>query len=133
MMERNIETIVHQDYCRLNPEDSSQTAINLLIESGSTEAYIIGPDNGFMGKVALQTLLKGAPDGLAIAEQEVDPISIKSDASLQQAMEIAVDFVGESIPVIDRISGRLIGIVTEADLFRDYLALQNRVVDLERR
>jgi hypothetical protein len=27
----------------------------------------------------------------------------------------------------------LIGIVTEADLFRDYLALQNRVVDLERR
>ena len=73
------------------------------------------------------------PDGLAMAQQEVDPISIKSDASLQQAMEIAVDFVGESIPVIDRISGRLIGIVTEADLFRDYLALQNRVVDLERR
>ena len=68
-----------------------------------------------------------------MAEQEVDPISIKSDASLQQAMEIAVDFVGESIPVIDRITGRLIGIVTEADLFRDYLALQNRVVDLERR
>ena len=133
MMERNIETIVHQDYCCLNPEDSSQTAINLLIESGSTEAYIIGPDKGFLGKVALQTLLKGAPDGLAMAEQEVDPISIKSDASLQQAMEIAVDFVGESIPVIDRISGRLIGIVTEADLFRDYLALQNRVVDLERR
>ena len=133
MMERNIETIVHQDYCCLNPEDSSQTAINLLIESGSTEAYIIGPDKGFLGKVALQTLLKGAPDGPAMAEQEVDPISIKSDASLQQAMEIAVDFVGESIPVIDRISGRLIGIVTEADLFRDYLALQNRVVDLERR
>ena len=133
MMERNIETIVHQDYCRLDPEDSSQTAINLLIESGSTEAYVIGPDKAFMGKVALQTLLKGVPDGPAMAEQEVDPISIKSDASLQQAMEIAVDFVGESIPVIDRISGSLIGIVTEADLFRDYLALQNRVVDLERR
>ena len=48
-------------------------------------------------------------------------------------MEIAVDFVGESIPVIDRISGSLIGVVTEADLFRDYLTLQNRVVDLERR
>ena len=130
---KNIETIVHQDYCRLNSEDSNQTAINLLIESGSTEAYILGPDKSFLGKVALQTLLKGAPDGPAIAEQEVDPISIKSDASLQQAIEIAVDFVGESIPVIDRATGGLIGIVTEADLFRDYLALQNRVVDLERR
>ena len=48
-------------------------------------------------------------------------------------MEIAVNFVGESIPVIDRATGSLKGIVTEADLFRDYLALQNRVVDLERR
>ena len=124
---------MHQDYCRLNSEDSNQTAINILIESGSTEAYIISPGKGFLGKVTLQTLLKGVPDGPAIAEQEVDPISIKSDASLQQAMEIAVDFVGESIPVIDRISGRLIGIVTEADLLRDYLALQTRVVDLERR
>jgi CIC family chloride channel protein len=64
---------------------------------------------------------------------QIDPITIKSDASLQQAMEVAVKFVGESIPIIDRDRNQLMGVVTEADLFKDYLALQNKIVDLERR
>jgi CIC family chloride channel protein len=48
-------------------------------------------------------------------------------------MEVAVKFVGESIPIIDRDRNQLMGVVTEADLFKDYLALQNKIVDLERR
>ena len=62
----------------------------------------------------------------------IDPISIKHDASLQQAIEIASGFVGESIPVIDRDSGEMHGIITEADLFNLYLSLQSRIADLER-
>ena len=62
-----------------------------------------------------------------------DPIFIKSDASLQQSMEVAVEFVGESIPIIDEATNVMIGVVTEADLFKDYLSIQNRIVDLERR
>ncbi|MEC8128579.1 MAG: CBS domain-containing protein, partial [Pseudomonadota bacterium] len=58
--------------------------------------------------------------------------SIKHDASLQQAIEVASDFVGESIPVIDRSEGTMVGVVTEADLFKLYLGLQHRVADLER-
>ncbi len=61
---------------------------------------------------------------------QTDPISIKHDASLQQAIEIASNFVGESIPVIDRDSGKMHGIVTEADLFNLYLSLQSRIADL---
>ena len=57
------------------------------------------------------------------------PISIKHDASLQQAIEVASSFVGESIPVINRSNGELLGIVTEADLFQLYLSLQHRVAD----
>jgi len=48
-----------------------------------------------------------------------------------QAIEVASDFVGESIPVIDRASGQLTGIVTEGDLFTAYLETQNRVIDIE--
>jgi CIC family chloride channel protein len=48
-------------------------------------------------------------------------------------MEVAVKFVGESIPIIDREKNKMLGIVTEADLFKDYLALQDKIVDLERR
>ena len=61
-----------------------------------------------------------------------NPISIKNDASLQQAIEIASNFVGESIPVIDREFNSLRGVVTEADLFKLYLTLQSKVADLEK-
>jgi CIC family chloride channel protein len=40
--------------------------------------------------------------------------------------------VGESIPVINRDNNTLLGVVTEADLFKLYLGLQGRVADLER-
>ena len=51
---------------------------------------------------------------------------------LQQAIEVASRFVGESIPVINRETGEMMGVVTEADLFQLYLNLQTRIADLER-
>ena len=41
-------------------------------------------------------------------------------------------FVGESIPVVNRETGEMLGIVTEADLFQLYLGLQTRIAELER-
>ena len=90
-------------------------------------------DRTFIGKVSLQDLLLAQPNASVSAHLQIDVISIKADASLQQAMEVAVEFVGESIPIIDRDKNLFLGIVTEADLFKDYLALQNKIVDLERR
>jgi CIC family chloride channel protein len=98
-----------------------------------SEAYILEENNSFIGKVTLQKLLLAEPKTKITSLLEQDPISIKSDASLQQAMEIAVEFVGESIPIIDRETNEMLGIVTEGDLFKDYLQLQNKIVDLERR
>ena len=63
---------------------------------------------------------------------DATPILIKHDASLQQAIEVASEFVGESIPVINRDTGEMLGVVTEADLFQLYLSLQTRIADLER-
>jgi CIC family chloride channel protein len=83
--------------------------------------------------VTIQDLLLAQPNALVSSHFQIEIISIKSDASLQQAMEVAVKFVGESIPIIDREKNKMLGIVTEADLFKDYLALQDKIVDLERR
>ena len=60
-----------------------------------------------------------------------NPLSIKSDASLQQCIEVASEFVGETIPIIDRKSNTFMGVVSEADIFQAYLELQNTVIDLE--
>jgi CIC family chloride channel protein len=133
MMERNIATILHQDFTRLSPLVTVGEAIDALLKDRATEAYVLEQDDRFVGKLSIQDLLLAKPDVLVTEHFQTDVISIKSDASLQQAMEVAVNFVGESIPIIDRENNQMLGIVTEADLFKDYLALQNKIVDLERR
>ena len=40
------------------------------------------------------------------------------DDSLQHAMHTVSDFVGESVPIIDRETRELLGIITEGDLFK---------------
>jgi CIC family chloride channel protein len=133
MMERSIATILHQDFTKLSKDMTAEKSISKMLENEVTEAYVLEEENAFLGKVTLQSLLMAKAQEELSSLLENDPITIKSDASLQQAMEVAVQFVGESIPIVDRENNRLLGVVTEADLFRDYLALQNKIVDLERR
>jgi CIC family chloride channel protein len=133
MMERSIATILHQDFTKLSKDMTAEKSISKMLENEVTEAYVLEKENAFLGKVTLQSLLMAKAQEELSSLLENDPITIKSDASLQQAMEVAVQFVGESIPIVDRENNRLLGVVTEADLFRDYLALQNKIVDLERR
>ncbi len=133
MMERNIATILHQDFTSLACNTSVDQAVKKMLEEGSTEAYVLGHNSDFNGKVNLRELLLADSQDPISGHYEKELISIKADASLQQAMEVAVEFVGESIPILDRDKNQMLGVVTEADLFRDYLALQNRIVDLERR
>ncbi|MDG2299112.1 MAG: CBS domain-containing protein, partial [Planktomarina sp.] len=60
-----------------------------------------------------------------------NPISLNSDASLQQAIEVGSDFIGEAIPVLDRTSQKLQGVISESDIFKAYLDLQTQIIDLE--
>ena len=62
---------------------------------------------------------------------EPSPLVLDKESSIAAAIEIASDFVGESIPVVDMETQTLIGVVTEADLLQAYLELQNdaRVIE----
>ena len=56
---------------------------------------------------------------------------IYSDSSVLDAIKIASDFVGESIPIIDRANNRLQGIITESDLLKAYLSIQKETQKIE--
>ena len=47
-------------------------------------------------------------------------------------MTVASDFVGESIPILDANGEKLIGVVTEGDLFHAVLDVQSTVRRIER-
>ena len=133
MMETPVMDIVTADYVRLADDSTVDSAIDSLVTAKATEGYVVGRDDDkFIGKVVLHELLGKTGTFLAVHHLVSDPISIKHDASLQQAIEVASNFVGESIPIIDRENNMFHGVVSEADLFRLYLTLQTKITDLER-
>ena len=130
LMETPISGIVHDDYVALPENADAQSAIRKMREVGQTEAYIV--TNGqYIGKLGLIDLLDATPVTVAKTALQIDALSIKGDASLMQAIEAASDFVGESIPVVDRETNQLLGVVSESDLFTAYLNLQDKVLDIE--
>ena len=132
MMERSVATIASADFARLEEMLTVSEAIGMMNDQDVVEGYVLNDRNQFLGKVSLKDLIKLPATMNVMKAIHESPLSIKQDASLLQAIEVASQFVGESIPIIDRDTNEMVGVVTEADLFSLYLSLQRRVADLER-
>ena len=132
MMETPVVSIVDTGFPKAHPEAQSGEVVKLLADADATEAYLIDEKGLFSGKVGLHDLIAVPAKARIVDLADATPILIKHDASLQQAIEVASRFVGESIPVVNLDTGEMLGIVTEADLFQLYLSLQTRIADLER-
>ena len=59
------------------------------------------------------------------------PLTINSSATISDSIVKASNFVGESIPVTDN-DKKLLGVVTEADLFSEYLDIQEAISKIEK-
>ena len=59
-------------------------------------------------------------------------LSLTSDQDMLEVIEVASGFVGETIPMIEQPSGKMIGVVSEADLFSAYLDIQEHVQGVEK-
>ena len=102
-----------------------------MATDNKSEAYIERETGAFSGKVYLSSLVSLKPEDLLNQYVDDKPIFLNSDASLQQAIEVASDFIGESIPVLDRSDNTLMGVISEGDIFKAYLKLQTQIIDLE--
>jgi len=131
LQSQSIDTVVKNEFVALGANTKVKDAIGHLVKAQASEGYCVGKDNHFIGKCSLQELLM-APEKASLDRHLInDPVILNHDASILQAMEVASSFIGETIPVVDRESETIIGVVSEADIFDAYLATQNRVHDLE--
>jgi len=133
MMETPILDLMQQGYVQADPNMQVKTVINLLRERASSEVYVVDRKGQYVGKTTLVDMLGVSSNARMSSLADPDSLSIKSDASLLQAIEVASVFVGESIPIIDREKNILVGTVSEGDLFSAYLNLQNNLIDIEKK
>ena len=115
------------------PTHSTVAAVlKLLSEAGQTEAYCLSHDGNLEGKLSIIHLM-GADKDQAVREiMDRRPLRLKADQNMLEAIEVASGFVGETIPVIEEPGGKMIGVVSESDLFSAYLDIQEQVQDVEK-
>ena len=133
LMGKKVDSILTQDYLTVSPKEKIGSAIKKMSLNGNSEAYCLDGEGRFLGKCMLSNIVHTRKTAMIKDHLELNSTSIKSDASIMQAIEVASNFVGESIPVLSRVSGKLKGVVTEADIFQAYMSTQVKINDLERR
>ena len=101
-----------------------------MVKRNVTEVYLTNDKQEFLGKVLLGNLTKTSTSNV-IDEIEKKPLVIYSNSSVLDAIKIASDFVGESIPIIDGTNNRLQGVITESDLLKAYLSIQKETQKIE--
>lgn len=121
----SIANIGRRSCTRIKPDISIQTAINQLVEDGVNEAFVVDKQQRFIGSVSLATLVNHAATDATLLEVEylVNQYGLRFSptTSIWDAMRDIKDFVGESVPIVDKQSQKLTGIIYETDLIGAYM------------
>ncbi|GAB5500258.1 MAG: hypothetical protein PsegKO_25690 [Pseudohongiellaceae bacterium] len=102
-----------------------------MAEGPFTEAYIVDSEQQLLGKVTVFDSANAGSEPIASCLDR-NPLCFNESESLAEVMHKVSRFVGESIPVLAADSRRVLGVVTEGDLFQAVLQVQNSVRQLER-
>ena len=122
-----VSELTLSDCLTFRQDTSADVILNAMREAQTTESYILKEDGDLYGKLDLHTLIANGVD----FEEKLDfsPTSLSMSNSLVEALGIASDFVGESIPVLEE--GSFIGAITEGDLFTEVLNIEESLREEE--
>ena len=121
MTQISVSEIEFSDHLTFKPGTEGQKILNVMTEKQMTEAYIVDDEQLLLGKINILSLVEDRDNYMDRIEQ--NPVTLSSDNALTDAIEIASNFVGESIPILEE--KRLVGAITEGDLFTKVLALED--------
>jgi CIC family chloride channel protein len=114
-------------YLSVPPKVSKEELMEMFQSSGFTEAYIV-ENKKLIAKLRVNDLLN-FQTGEIIGDK--NPLTLNSNLSVSESIEKASNFVGESLPVVDN-ENNLLGVVTESDLFKEYLSTQTKISNIEK-
>jgi len=126
-----IKNYVDNNYTKLNSKTSIKSAIKLLTNSRTTEGYIISKDNKYIGKISLMSLI-GQKENNLIDLLEIKPLVIDPNSNLIFVIKKLSKFVGESIPIVDKKTNEMIGIISENDVLQAYLDISEEINQIEK-
>ena len=126
-----IEKYVNKEFTKLNANTSVEKAIRQLINKETTEGYIISKNNIYVGKISLIDLVNKTDESLSsyIIKK---PLIIDQKTNLLEVIKSLSNFVGESIPIINKHTNEMIGIISENDVLGAYLEISEEINQIEK-
>ena len=129
LSEISVGNLVHKnEYLAVSINIERSKLLGLFETTGFTEAYFIDDDGKLVGKTKVNSVLSVSTSNLI---DENNPLFIKESSNISDAIIKVSNFVGESVPVTDN-NGILKGVVTESDLFLEYLKVQEQISEIEK-
>ena len=125
-----MEELASDDFLYFHPDASAETILEKMQDSQQTEAYCLDENGQFLGKISIFDVVSGT-DKTAASLAAQDCLTLYHHQSINEAMEIAIDFVGEGLPVLDTQSQKMVGVVSEAHLFDAYSTVTKKVREIE--
>ena len=117
-------------YLSFKPEDSAEFILKKMTQENVTESYCIDQQGIFLGKILIHKVLENL-DSHAENISDENCIRLFASQTMNSAIKTASNFVGEALPVVTKDDNRLLGIVSEADLFNSYMQVNNMVRKIE--
>ena len=126
-----IDEYVDTNYTKFSINTSVSQAIKSLTKENTTEGYIVSKDNRYLGKVSLIDLVNKKNDDLNnyIIKK---PLVIDPKSNLLDVIKSLSTFVGESIPIVDKKTNNMCGIISENDVLVAYLDISDEINQIEK-
>ena len=126
-----IENYFDSNYTRFTLNTSINEAIKKLKIEKNTEGYIISEEDKYIGKINLLDLINLDNKDLINCVTN-NPLIIDPKSNLLEVIKSLADFVGESIPIVDKKTNRMLGIISENDVLAAYLEISEEINQIEK-
>ena len=133
MTETDILRFAETNFHTIKENETVANAILLMSKINQSELIVVNQSGEFVGKTNSLALFNKQGPLSSVDVIDKDCVFIKHDDSVQAAMKIASDFVGEVIPIVQTDQNKAVAIITEGAIFQAYLSKQNQTVEMEKR
>ena len=130
LSQTSIEKYIDKNYLFLNKEISIENALKKFSQNNVTEAYFYDINKIFLGKLKLVKII-GKKNDKAIKYIEKKFIKLDPSNNIFECIKILSNFVGESIPVIEK-NNKFVGIISENDILKAYDQISHEIRNIEK-
>ena len=131
LSQETIKNYSTDEYVYFDKNIKVNEAIIKFKENSSTEGYFINTDKTYLGKLRLIDIIN-KDNELCFKYHEKNSIIIYDNLNINECIKVLTDFVGESVPIIDKSTNTLVGIISENDVLKAYSQISNEIRSIEK-